>query len=439
MLAVTAKRALIVDDSKSARVILSRLLEKHDLMVDTRDSAETALLYLADHVPDVIFMDHSMAGMDGLAALELIKSDPRTASVPVLMYTSREGGVYADEARSRGADGVLAKQLAPGDITRALVGLRVIPEVAVTPTPPVSMPVTPPVMMPVPESPDAGVVAPSLATDTVRAVVEPLLSEHGVDVRRYVAANLDALGTRLVADVTRELTASARGVIAALTPPRPEPLPPPEPPKPPYGWIVATVFGALLTVALAVVAVRQHIEVESLRATVARQAGALAAPVAVSSTDGSVWPKERYLLAYGEAPFAKTHIDALGKWLETLERRGFVGTAQVTVSYGDYCLAGNPAEGYLPAPSNMPASACDLHGSPPDENRSAEEREPPALATLVRAVAQRTQGAVTVRIVDAPHSETGYPPVAGATAGAWNGIAAEHHGLEFVALPRPTQ
>jgi hypothetical protein len=94
------------------------------------------------------------------------------------------------------------------------------------------MPVTPPVMMPVPESPDAGVVAPSLATDTVRAVVEPLLSEHGVDVRRYVAANLDALGTRLVADVTRELTASARGVIAALTPPRPEPLPPPEPPTP---------------------------------------------------------------------------------------------------------------------------------------------------------------------------------------------------------------
>ena len=44
---VTAKRALIVDDSKSARVVLSRLLEKHNLEVETRESAEGALEYLA--------------------------------------------------------------------------------------------------------------------------------------------------------------------------------------------------------------------------------------------------------------------------------------------------------------------------------------------------------------------------------------------------------
>ena len=84
---MTAKRALIVDDSKSARVVLSRLLEKHDLTVDTTDSAESALLYLREHRPDVIFMDQVMGGMDGLTAVQAIKGDPSTASIPIMMYT----------------------------------------------------------------------------------------------------------------------------------------------------------------------------------------------------------------------------------------------------------------------------------------------------------------------------------------------------------------
>ena len=43
---VTGKRALIVDDSRSARVILSRMLEQHGMAVDTAESAEQALEYL---------------------------------------------------------------------------------------------------------------------------------------------------------------------------------------------------------------------------------------------------------------------------------------------------------------------------------------------------------------------------------------------------------
>jgi CheY-like chemotaxis protein len=53
-----AKRALIVDDSKSARVFLARALEKYDIDVDAADSAEAAIAYLSSNRPDVIFMDH---------------------------------------------------------------------------------------------------------------------------------------------------------------------------------------------------------------------------------------------------------------------------------------------------------------------------------------------------------------------------------------------
>ncbi len=48
---MSAKRALVVDDSKSARAFLNRLLDKHGLEVDTAESAEDALEYLAKQLP----------------------------------------------------------------------------------------------------------------------------------------------------------------------------------------------------------------------------------------------------------------------------------------------------------------------------------------------------------------------------------------------------
>src|ERR1700719_4750514 len=58
-----AKRALIVDDSKSARLFLARILEKYELDVDNAENAESAIEYLATHRPDVIFFDHTMPGI----------------------------------------------------------------------------------------------------------------------------------------------------------------------------------------------------------------------------------------------------------------------------------------------------------------------------------------------------------------------------------------
>ena len=97
------KSALIVDDSKSARVVLKRMLEVHELDVDTAESAESALEYLNDHRPDVIFMDHMMPGMDGFEAVTAIKNNPDTATIPIMMYTSQQGELYVGQARALGA------------------------------------------------------------------------------------------------------------------------------------------------------------------------------------------------------------------------------------------------------------------------------------------------------------------------------------------------
>ncbi len=115
-----ARKALLVDDSKSARFVLGKLLKNHDLEVDMVDSAEAALEFLASNQPDAIFMDHLMKGMDGLAATSRIKTDPSTAHIPVVMCTSNDGEEYLMEAKSRGALGTLIKPPSPDKLEEIL-------------------------------------------------------------------------------------------------------------------------------------------------------------------------------------------------------------------------------------------------------------------------------------------------------------------------------
>jgi CheY-like chemotaxis protein len=123
---MSAKRALVVDDSKSARAFLSRILERHEIAVDAAESAEAAIEYLTRNKPDVIFMDHMMPGMDGFQAVQSIKNNPRTSAIPILMYTSQEGDLYLGQARALGAEGVLPKQIKQTDVTKMLYALRLV-------------------------------------------------------------------------------------------------------------------------------------------------------------------------------------------------------------------------------------------------------------------------------------------------------------------------
>ncbi len=105
------KCALIVDDSKTARQVLAKKLAAYKIEVETADSAANAIDFLFGNTPDAVFMDYEMPGMDGFQALKIIKSNPQTATIPVMMYTSKEGGIALSQARALGAIGVLPKQM----------------------------------------------------------------------------------------------------------------------------------------------------------------------------------------------------------------------------------------------------------------------------------------------------------------------------------------
>src|SRR5271166_925461 len=200
-MAMARKRALIVDDSKSARVILSRMLEKYDIEVDLAESAEQSIEYLKGNRPDAIFMDHLMPGMDGLQAVQAIKSNPRTAMIPIMMYTSQEGELYVGQARALGAMGVLPKQVRPVDVSKVLYELHLLPDRRDTDEPalaPVELVASAQAVADgasPPAGPTAALVVPAAAHADWGRRVEAAVREQSADLRRFIVASLDSFAS----------------------------------------------------------------------------------------------------------------------------------------------------------------------------------------------------------------------------------------------------
>jgi two-component system, cell cycle response regulator DivK len=88
----------LVDDDASVRRSLVRLLRAHDYDVVEAEDASTALQILVSVCPAVVVMDMVMPGLDPLSAARKIKSEPRTASVPIIALTASPPRGPADNA-----------------------------------------------------------------------------------------------------------------------------------------------------------------------------------------------------------------------------------------------------------------------------------------------------------------------------------------------------
>jgi CheY-like chemotaxis protein len=439
------KRALIVDDSRSARVILSRMLEGYGLQVDSSESAEHALEYLRQTRPDVIFMDHLMPGMDGFQAIQAIKGNPDTAMIPVVMYTSQEGELYVSQARALGAVGVLPKTVKQADVSRALYQLRLLPERR-----------------------DARAAGPSSAQETaavrsqppgiaigeldaaIRNATAPLLKEHNSEMRRFVLASLEAFARRIATDVK---PAAAPAAVPAPI----EALPPPPPPS---RWPLVAAIAALAllpTFILAVIHTRtldamhelaqsntklaafaeeQQLQLAALRQAVRGHEASLATAATARTAEADV---ESEPVPYGEAPLSGARLERLRDMIGELKAGGFRGTLKVATFVGEFCLVGNGIEGYSMAADDLPASRCDLRGNPFDDGLSAAQRQSLPFANLVASLRQDRSQALRVEVEHEGRKPTvPYPrgdQLAKMTAGDWNKIAAQNNRVEFAAQP----
>lgn len=119
------KTALVVDDSRVARMTLGKLLRARGLEPVELGSGEEALAWLAegDNRPDIIFMDVMMDGMDGLTATRRIRSSPALVSIPVVICTGNDSEADVERAREAGASTMLSKPPAPDALDALLTGL----------------------------------------------------------------------------------------------------------------------------------------------------------------------------------------------------------------------------------------------------------------------------------------------------------------------------
>jgi len=96
--------ALIIDDSPTVVAALRKILRSAGYITRDAGDAEQGLAMMAEAQPDVIFLDIVLPGMNGFGALRVIRKDPATQHIPVIMISGNEHATEQFYANRIGAD-----------------------------------------------------------------------------------------------------------------------------------------------------------------------------------------------------------------------------------------------------------------------------------------------------------------------------------------------
>jgi CheY-like chemotaxis protein len=476
---MATKHALIVDDSSTAQHRLKKMLKPYDLHIDLVDSGEAALRYLATNIPDVIFMDHLMPGMDGFRALQIIKSHPETAIIPVIMYTSKSGDLYTGQARALGALDVVSKDsINATDLSKVMNTIHIYRTEETDKS-----------IQDKPTS-DQGELnknkKPNNVTDLTEHLIERRASsstnveqarnlelrlghlEHTLeDSRRFITARvvreLQVLRTNIKQEISGALDQ------AVHTPHHVDPLPPTESNK---GW---TFAGKLLTlIALAMIAIflsqmskalskTQQAQTQlserinkiaeypqplsiapsSVETPAAKAPETTAAKIVASAKPGDNTYLADIAWAFnqtGQLPFNQNHIDSksvirLYELLNRIITNGFHGKVWVNIYVGNFCIVvDNAGLEQLPT-ETVTMSNCvlssDIYGLDRVMDQYEEEVE-----TALNGLDQKKDKPITV-IINTVANPDDYPERKSTlSARNWNIIAQDHNRLELRLEPK---
>ena len=106
------KKILLVDNEERLRRLVRITLGDDFDILEASDGLEAVQL-AGNEMPDLIFLDIGMPGMDGFAACDAIKKNPLTGHIPVVMLTGHEEREFKERGRVVGADEYFVKPFSP--------------------------------------------------------------------------------------------------------------------------------------------------------------------------------------------------------------------------------------------------------------------------------------------------------------------------------------
>ncbi len=118
--------ALVVDDSRVQADALCQILNLLNVDTQVTYGSMSALGFLNQAMPDVIFLDINMPGASGFEVLCYIKREPRIAHIPVIFITADESLDTAARAHKEGAFALLVKPTSIDEIETVLKTAKII-------------------------------------------------------------------------------------------------------------------------------------------------------------------------------------------------------------------------------------------------------------------------------------------------------------------------
>jgi len=108
---VPGQRILVIEDNPLNLELVRALLEIHGYEVIDSGSAEEGIERARTEQPQLIFIDLSLPGTDGLTATQLLKADATTRHIPVVALTAHAMKGDDERARQAGCDGYMTKPI----------------------------------------------------------------------------------------------------------------------------------------------------------------------------------------------------------------------------------------------------------------------------------------------------------------------------------------
>lgn len=117
---LTGLKVMVIDDSNTIRRSAEIFLTQSGCTVLLAEDGFDALSKIADHKPDLIFVDIMMPRLDGYQTCSLIKKNPRLSATPVIMLSSKDGLFDRARGRMAGSDEYLTKPFTKDSLLKAV-------------------------------------------------------------------------------------------------------------------------------------------------------------------------------------------------------------------------------------------------------------------------------------------------------------------------------